>query len=76
MSEEKSTMDNSKQVYIVGYALMVLSIVFVVLETEYFGRNLWPGSKAELACDLTSLCMTALALRLFYISTKIPPTNQ
>jgi hypothetical protein len=38
-----------------GYILIVFGILFVIIETVYFGGNLFPSSRNEFMCDMISL---------------------
>jgi hypothetical protein len=40
-----------------------IGFAFGLIETAYFGWNMWPGSEAELICDGIALLIMALAFR-------------
>lgn len=48
----------------IGYILVILSMVFAVVETNYFGNNLFPKTTNEFICDLIILiiCLTGVLL--------------
>ena len=52
---------------LLGALFIICSIVFSISETEYFGNNFYPKSKAEIVCDLIS---TIIALAGWIIVYK------
>lgn len=44
-----------------NFNLVLLSLMFGVMETAYFGWNLTPQSDAEMICDGITLLIFALA---------------
>lgn len=50
----------------IGSFLILVAMVFAVIETEYFGNNLFPISYAELFCDL--ICLVILGIGFYFTS--------
>lgn len=53
-----------------GYLFIFFSIIFVSVETNYFGNNMTPQSLEELFCDMLSLSINFYGLYLLF--TKPP----
>lgn len=54
----------------IGAILAISGMVFGILETQYFGNNLLPNSKEELACDIVPLIMELCGVFIFYKNDK------
>lgn len=50
----------------VAAVLMLAGGWFAIVETDYFGNNLFPGSPFELVCDLFSLSVVICGCVLLY----------
>lgn len=50
----------------IGYILIITGVVFCLLETDYFGGNLYPHSKFEFVCDTVSSIMFYCGLIILY----------
>lgn len=54
----------------VGHFLIVLSVIFAIMETHYFGNNFWPSCAAEWVADLVSLSMSISGARILYLTNE------
>ena len=42
----------------IGIICLIWALIFGILETNYFGNNLFPQTTAEIICDLTALLLS------------------
>jgi len=56
-------MSNKKKL-LIGFALMIIAMLFGIGETIYFGNNLLPQSQAEFICDMAVLCIAYLGVSI------------
>lgn len=53
-----------------GAVCVIVAVIFCHAETMYFGNNLWPATRHEMACDLVSLLLCIAGLRLLYSASR------
>lgn len=53
-----------------GWMLVIIGNVFGFLETQYFGWNLTPGSKAEFVCDGIAMCITIYGIYILITAKR------
>jgi len=55
---------------LIGILLIIIALIFVSAETQYFGNNLFPKTLKELICDLVSLFLLSLGFFLIECINK------
>ena len=50
----------------IGIIVLMYSVLFCTLETEYFGNNWTPQTKEEMICDFTSLLLCVSGIIIIY----------
>lgn len=53
-----------------AYLLIIVSLIFGIMETQYFGWNLTPQSLAETICDGISLLLNFYGLYLLFTNKR------
>lgn len=54
-----------------GWLLIIIGNVFGFLETQYFGWNWTPQTKAEYVCDGVAMCLTIFGVYLLLTSKRL-----
>lgn len=55
---------------IIGYVLMIYSVIFLFITTEHFGSNWWPKTTIELLTDISGLIIFLTGLFLSKIKNN------
>lgn len=56
---------------ITGVILIMLSVLFAITETVYFGSNYFPQTKAELLCDFLSAFILGIGAGMEVVATVL-----
>jgi len=56
---------------LLGFAIIIIGLLFCIGETKHFGYNWLPSCRAELVCDLMVLGAYAIGLRIYLKGWKI-----
>lgn len=46
----------------IGLIILFIGLIFGIIETEYFGYNLFPASNTELICDIVSFITVTIGV--------------
>ena len=60
----------TSKITLIGFTLMILSVVFFIAENCYFGWHFLPKSLFELMCDVVCLAMWSSGTRMILIVVR------